>query len=98
MLRPLSIGFPEPLKTLPNISSDTGVLKMSPVNSQSVFFASIPDVPSKTCTTALLPLTSSTCPERFVPSANLSCTISAYLGNLTSSKMTKGPFTPETVL
>lgn len=45
---PLSIGFPEPLNTLPNISSDTGVLKMSPVNSHNVFLASIPEVPSKT--------------------------------------------------
>ncbi|KAF6036585.1 hypothetical protein EB796_005119 [Bugula neritina] len=27
---PLSMGFPDPLKTLPNMSSLTGVLKMSP--------------------------------------------------------------------
>ena len=33
---------------LPNISSDTGMRKISPVNSQVVCFASIPDVPSKT--------------------------------------------------
>ncbi len=45
---PLSIGLPEPLKTRPSISSETGVLKMSPVNSHTVFFASIPEVPSKT--------------------------------------------------
>ena len=92
------MGFPEPLKTRPNISSDTGVLRMSPVNSQSVFLASIPDVPSKTCTTAFEPLTSKTCPERKDPSDNLSDTISANFGNLTSSKMTSGPFTPDTVL
>ena len=45
---PLSMGFPEPLKIRPNMSSETGVRKMSPVNSQVVFLASIPDVPSKT--------------------------------------------------
>lgn len=44
----------------PNMSSDTGVLKMSPVNSQRVFFASIPEVPSNTWTTAFVPLTSKT--------------------------------------
>ena len=33
----------------PNMSDDTGVLKMSPVNSHVVCLASIPDVPSKTC-------------------------------------------------
>ena len=33
---------------LPNISSDTGVLKISPVNSHVVCLASIPDVPSNT--------------------------------------------------
>lgn len=48
------------IKYLPNISSDTGVLKMSPVNSHNVFLASIPEVPSNTCTTALEPLTSKT--------------------------------------
>lgn len=30
------------------MSSETGILKMSPVNSQVVCFASIPDVPSNT--------------------------------------------------
>ena len=33
---------------LPNISDDTGVLKISPVNSHVVCLASIPEVPSKT--------------------------------------------------
>ena len=33
---------------LPSMSSETGVRKMSPVNSQAVFLASIPDVPSNT--------------------------------------------------
>lgn len=33
---------------LPNMSSDTGILRMSPVNSHSVCLASIPDVPSNT--------------------------------------------------
>jgi hypothetical protein len=45
---PLSMAFPEPLNTLPNMSSETGVLKISPVNSHVVCLASIPDVPSKT--------------------------------------------------
>ena len=34
-----------------------------------------------TCTTALAPLTSSTCPLRWLPSANVRLTISANLGN-----------------
>ena len=82
------------------MSSETGVRRMSPVNSHVVCFASIPEVPSKTlggrrchvtlaripiflvtCTTAFDPLTSSTCPLRFEPSASVSETISAYLGN-----------------
>lgn len=33
---------------LPSISSDTGVRRISPVNSQDVFLASIPEVPSNT--------------------------------------------------
>ena len=37
-----------PQPHLPSMSSDTGVLRMSPVNSQVVYFASIPDVPSNT--------------------------------------------------
>lgn len=32
----------------PNMSEDTGVRKMSPVNSHVVCFASIPEVPSNT--------------------------------------------------
>ena len=36
----------------------------SPVNSSEVPWLSMPEVPSKTCTTALLPSTSSTCPLR----------------------------------
>lgn len=35
----------------PSMSSDTGVLMMSPVNSQVVCLASIPAVPSNTCKT-----------------------------------------------
>ena len=46
---PLSMGFPEPLKIRPSMLSETGVRRMVPVNSQIVFFASIPEVPSKTC-------------------------------------------------
>ena len=59
-LGPLSMGFPDPLKILPSMSSDTGVRRMSPVNSQVVFWASMPEVPSKTWTTALDPVTSRT--------------------------------------
>lgn len=51
-----------------------------------------------TWTTAFDPLTSRTWPDRTVPSARWSSTISAYLGNFTSSKITSGPLTPETVL
>ena len=39
---------------LPSMSSETGVLRMSPVNSHVVRLASIPDVPSKTLTQNLL--------------------------------------------
>ena len=46
---PRSMGLPEPLKTRPSMSSETGVRRMSPVNSHTVFLASIPDVPSNTC-------------------------------------------------
>ena len=42
------MGLPEPLKTRPSMSSETGVRRMSPVNSHIVFLASIPDVPSNT--------------------------------------------------
>ena len=41
---------------LPNISDDTGVLKMSPVNSHVVCLASIPEVPSKTWKGSKIPL------------------------------------------
>lgn len=33
---------------IPSMSSDTGVRRMSPVNSHAVFLASMPDVPSNT--------------------------------------------------
>jgi hypothetical protein len=52
----------------------------SPVNSSVVFLLSTPLVPSKTCTTALVPSTSSTCPRRIVPSPSRTSTISAYMG------------------
>ena len=45
---PLSIAFPDPLKTLPSMSSETAMRRMSPVNSHVVCLASIPDVPSNT--------------------------------------------------
>ena len=66
---------------IPSMSSDTGILRMSPVNSHVVCLASIPGVPSNTCTTAFDPLTSRTWPLRFEPSARVSVTISAYFGN-----------------
>lgn len=34
---------------LPNMSSETGMRRMSPVNSHVVCLASMPDVPSNTC-------------------------------------------------
>ena len=51
------------------------------MNSHVVCLASMPDVPSKTCTTALAPLTSSTWPLRRDPSGSVSVTISANFGN-----------------
>jgi hypothetical protein len=44
---PLSIGSPDPLNYLPNISSAIGIYNVSPVNSQWVYKASILLVPSK---------------------------------------------------
>jgi hypothetical protein len=44
---PLSMGIPDPLNYLPNISSAMGIFNVSPVNSQWVYKLSIPDVPSK---------------------------------------------------
>lgn len=55
-------------------------LHTSPVNSRVVPLLSMPGVPSKTCTTALLPSTSSTCPLREEPSPSFKLTISAYFG------------------
>jgi len=124
---PPSMGLPEPLKTRPSMSRDTGVFSTcaghgspmgrrrtarasaarpkpgpaaagaagaaspqagaqcaarvtSPENSRVVPRLSMPDVPSNTCTTALFPSTSSTCPRRAVPSPSLMLTISAYIG------------------
>mmetsp|Transcript_3047 Transcript_3047/g.8408 ORF Transcript_3047/g.8408 Transcript_3047/m.8408 type:complete len:252 (-) Transcript_3047:107-862(-) len=94
---PPSIGFPEPLKIRPNISRETGVFRISPVNSQCVRLLSIPVVPSNTCTTALSPFTSSTCPRRTEPSPSVMFTISAYVGFFTLSRITNGPFTAATV-
>ena len=69
----------------------------SPVNSQCVCRLSMSLVPSKTCTTAREPATSSTWPERVSPLPSRSVTISANCGIFTLSTMTSGPFTPEIV-
>jgi hypothetical protein len=68
------------------------------VNSQRVLRLSIPEVPSNTWTTARDPDTSRTWPERVLPSPSVRFTISAYLGSLTLSRITRGPFTPAMVL
>lgn len=57
---PLSIGTPDPLNALPSISSEIGICRVEPVNSQCVYKLSIPDVPSKICTTAFFPAISNT--------------------------------------
>ena len=90
--------LPDPLNDRPSISSETPIFNTSPVNSQRVLRLSIPAVPSKTCTTARLPATSNTCPDRCVPSPRVRLTISAYFGSLTLSRITNGPFTPAIVL
>jgi len=41
------MGVPDPLKTLPSISTLIGILRTSPVNSQVVLKLSISEVPSK---------------------------------------------------
>lgn len=94
---PPSMGFPDPLKMRPSMSLDTAVFITSPVNSSLVLRLSMPDVPSKTCTTARSPSTSRTCPRRMVPSASRMSTISAYLAPLTCSRITRGPDTPAMV-
>ena len=81
--RTLSIGLPEPLKMRPSMSSDTGVVRILPENSTEVLVLSIPEVPSNTCTTAFDPATSSTWPERCVPSPSVKFTISANRGRRT---------------
>jgi hypothetical protein len=65
--RTLSMALPEPSKMRPSMSSATGERRMSPENSQTVCFASMPEVPSKTWTTARLPCTSSTCTSHKTP-------------------------------
>ena len=72
------------------MSSDTGSFIDDLVSSIWVSFTSIPDVPSNTCTIALLPDTSSTWPPRRVPSGSVKDTISLYDGNLTFSSTTSG--------
>ena len=91
---PLSIGLPEPLKMRPSMSSETGVVRMFPENSTVVFWLSMPDVPSNTCTTAFEPCTSRIWPVRVVPLLSVRLTISANLGERTLSRITSGPFTP----
>jgi hypothetical protein len=54
----------------------------------------MPLVPSKIWTMAFLPLISRTWPLRLLPSPRVTLTISDYFGNLTSSRITKGPSTP----
>jgi hypothetical protein len=72
------------------MSSLTASFIELPVNSMCVSRTSMPLVPSKTCTMALLPLTSSTWPPRREPSGSVSDTISLYEGNLTLSSTTSG--------
>jgi len=93
----LSIALPDPLNERPSISSEMGIFNTLPVNSAVHERLSMPDVPSKTCTTALLPLISSTWPWRDSPLDNCKFTISPYLANLQFSNTTSGPFTAEMV-
>ena len=51
-----------------------------------------------TWTTALLPVTSNTCPLRLLPSGNVSVTISAYLGNFWSTSIKHKPTSYEIYL
>lgn len=62
------------------------------------FLTSMPVVPSNTCTTARFPRASRTWPLRSEPSGRVKLTISLYRGNLTLSKITRGPLTPPIVL
>ena len=87
---PPSMGCPLPLKMRPSMSSETGVLSTSPVNSNFVFLPSTPEVPSKTWTTARSPSTSRTCPRRMLPSPSLMLTISAYCADCERWERGKG--------
>ena len=71
----------------------TVIFWSKPVKLEQVLVINVID----TWTTAFEPVTSRTWPARWLPSGSSRLTISANFGNLTLSKITRGPFTPDTV-
>ena len=67
---PPSMGSPRPLKTRPNMSRDTGRVCTLPRKRTFVSFVSMPEVPSKTCTSARSDSISRTRPRRLSPLAS----------------------------
>ena len=98
MAGPPSIGSPFPENTLPSMSLLRAIFMVSPRNLIRVsLLTSSPLVPSNTCITAMVSVTSSTCPVRSVPSAPVIFTISAKPTSLVFSTKTRGPCMSEAV-
>ena len=84
------MGSPAPLIILPSISFDRLILIVSPKN-LTPDCLSIPEVPSKICTTTISWDVSRTCPLFVVPSGRETCTSSPYETGSVFSTKTKGP-------
>ena len=97
MAGPPSRGCPDPDRTRPIMSLDTGIFIVSPRN-LTVASLSIPEVPSKIWTQTKSSEESRTCPLFMVPSESLTLTSSSYpMGSVFSTK-TRGPSIRVTVL
>ena len=86
-----SFGLPNPSKTLPSTSFDTGISITFPTNLALVPEIDNPVVPSKTCTIALPLPTSRTLPNLLSPSLVSISTSSSNAALSTSSTTTSGP-------
>ena len=87
----MSIGFPNELNTLPNISLDILILKEFSVNLIVEFSDDNPAVSSNTSIVMVLSSILITCPVRSLPSFEWILTISPYWTSCLLSKNTKGP-------
>ena len=86
-----SLGFPAPLKTRPSISGARVISMGRAVKMRRVSLSEIPDVPSKTCTTALSPASSTTRPTRSSPEAVYILTTSSFATPSTPSRAMREP-------